>query len=179
MAEAPRAPSSLVSIIAYGLQLSTNLETYAEGFSEAEEKLYDLSADISASAAALIQLQQVVEIDNVTPEGSIRVLKEEGRQEIENVAEQCEKIYKTVIIIVNKAGTSANKGKFAADFGERPVLKPSSLLRDLRWPWLSPRIKRIDEQLRWVKMKVLLNLQLAEIAKVQLGWVIIFFLELC
>jgi hypothetical protein len=166
MAQAPGAPSSIVSIIAYGLQLSTNLETYAEGFSDAEEKLYDLSADISASAAALIQLQQVVENDDAAP---TRVLKEEGRQEIENVAAQCEKVYKTVIIIVNKAGTSANKGKLAADFGERPVLKPSSLLRDLRWPWLNPRIERIDRQLRWIKMKVLLHLQLAEIAKVQLG----------
>jgi hypothetical protein len=169
MAEAPRPFSSILSIVAYGFQLSTNLETYAEGYSDSKEKLYDLSADISATAAALIQLQHVVESDRDTPDTSNKVLKEDGVHEIENVAVQCEKIYKTVVIIVSKAGTSANKGKAAAGFGDSPVLKPSSLLRDLRWAWLSPRIKRIKEQMRWIKMKVLLNLQLAELAKVQLG----------
>jgi hypothetical protein len=169
MADAPRPPSSIVSIVTYGLQLSTSLETYAEGYSGSKEKLYDLSADISATAAALMQLQHVVESDRTTPDTSTKVLKDEGVQEIENVAAQCEKIYKTVVLIVSKAGTTANKGKSAVDFGDLPVLKPSSLFRDLRWAWLSPRIKRIDEQMRWIKMKVLLNLQLAELAKVQLG----------
>lgn len=158
-----------MSIVAYALQLSTSVETYAEGYSGAKETLYDLVNDISATAAALIQLQQVIESDNATPDTSTKVMKDEGRQEIENVAVQCEKIYKTVVIIILKAGTSANKGKSAADFGDLPVLKPSNLLRDLREAWLNPRIKRLEEQLRWIKMKVLLNLQLAEIAKVQLG----------
>jgi len=168
MAEGLGAAGSIVSIVAYGLQLAASLQTYEQGYSSAKEKLCELGVDISATASALLQLQHVIESDK---DLSTKVLKDEGVEEIENVAAQCENIYKTVIILVNKAGKSANKGKIAADFGDRPVLKPSNLLWDLRWKWLSPRVKRIQEQIRWVKMKILLNLQLAGLAKVQLGLV--------
>jgi hypothetical protein len=166
MAEALGAAGSIDSIAAYGLQLATSLQTYEQGYSSAEENLCELGVNISATASALLQLQHVIESDK---DLSTKVLKDEGVQEIENVAAQCEKIYKTVIILVNKAGKSANKGKVAADFGDKPVLKPSNLLWDIRSKWLDPRVKRIQEQIRWVKMKVLLDLQLAGLAKVQLG----------
>jgi hypothetical protein len=166
MAEGLGAAGSIVSIVAYGLQLASSLQTYEQGYSSAKEKLCELGVDISATASALLQLQHVIESDK---DLSTKVLKDEGVQEIEDVAAQCENIYKTVIILVNKAGKSANKGKVTADFGDRPILKPSNLLWDLRWKWLRPRIKRIQEQIRWVKMKILLNLQLAGLAKVQLG----------
>lgn len=166
MAETPKAPSPIMSVVTYGLQLATSLHTYSEGLSDSKEELSNLAVSINTTATALLQLQQVVESDHAA---STKVLKDDGLQEIGNVAAQCEQIYKTVVIVVSKAGTSANKGKLAASFGDSPVLKPSSLLRDLRWTWLKPRIKRIEEQIRWVKMKVLLNLQLAALAKVQLG----------
>ncbi len=163
MAEALGPAGSIVSIVAYGLQLATSLQTYEEGYSSAKEKLCELRVDISATASALLQLEHVIESDK---NPSTKVLKDEGVQAIEDVAAQCENIYKTVVILVNKAGKSANKGKVAADFGDKPILKPSNLLWDTRCKWLNPRVKRIQEQIRWVKMKILLNLQLAGLAKV-------------
>jgi hypothetical protein len=171
MAEAAKDPGSIVSVVAYGLQLATTLQTYAEGLSEAKEKLCELAVDISTTAAALKQLQEAVDADKnrSTSYRHIKVFKDEGLLEIETVAAQCGKIYATIVILVIKAGTSASKGKTAASFGDMPVLKVSSLLRTMRMAWLEPRIKRIEEQMRWLKMKVLLNLQLASLAKVQLG----------
>lgn len=166
MAEALGTAGTIVGIVTYGLHLGTSLQTYEQGYSSAKEKLCELGVDISATASALLQLQHVIESDKNL---STKVLKDEGVQAIEDVAAQCENIYKTVIILVNKAGNSANKGKVAADFGDKPVLKPSNLLWDMRSKWLNPRVKRIQEQIRWVKMKILLNLQLAGLAKVQLG----------
>lgn len=175
MAEAPRASRSIASTVAYGLQLATTLQIYAEGLSGAEEKLCELAVEINTTAAALKQLQDVVDADNArsTLFGQTKVFKDEGLEEIETVAVQCGKIYTTIVILVTKAGTSASKGKTAASFGDMPVLKASSLIRTLRMPWLEPRMKRIEEQMRWLKMKVLLNLQLAGLAKVQLGCVIL------
>jgi hypothetical protein len=171
MAEAPGAASSIAGTIAYGLQLATTLHLYAEGLSEAKEKLCDLAVGISTTAGALIQLQDAINADQTRSglHNGIRVFKDEGLKEIENVATQCAKIYTAIVIVVTKAGTSASKGKTTASFGEMPVLKLSSLIRTLRYAWLEPRLKRIEEQLRWLKMKVLLNLQLAGLAKVQLG----------
>lgn len=166
MAEALGTAGTIVGIVTYGLHLGTSLQTYEQGYSSAKEKLCELGVDISATASALLQLQHVIESDKNL---STKVLKDEGVQAIEDIAAQCENIYKTVIILVNKAGNSANKGKVAANFGDKPVLKPSNLLWDMRSKWLNPRVKRIQEQIRWVKMKILLNLQLAGLAKVQLG----------
>ena len=168
MAEASRVASS---IAAYGLQLATTLQVYAEGLAEAKEKLSDLALDISTTAGALIQLQDAINADQArsASHNGTKVFKDEGVKEIENVAAQCAKIYATIVIVVIKAGTPKSMGKTAASFGEMPVLKASTMLRTLRMPWLEPRIKRIEEQLRWLKMKVLLNLQLAGLAKVQLG----------
>jgi hypothetical protein len=101
--------------------------------------------------------------------GETKVFKDEGLEEIETVAAQCGKVYATITILVTKAGTSASKGKTAASFGDMPVLRASNLVRTLRMPWLEPRLKRMEEQIRWLKMKVLLNLQLGALAKVQLG----------
>jgi hypothetical protein len=171
MAEAPGAAGSIASIVSYGLRLATTLHIYAEGLSDAKEKLCDLACAISTTAAALKQLQDAIDADNgkSTSYGHTKVFKDEGLKEIEVVTAQCGKVYSTVVILVTKAGASASKGKTAASFGDMPALRASSLIRTLRMPWLEPRIKRIGEQLRWLTMKVMLHLQLASLAKVQLG----------
>lgn len=172
MAEEFEAPASIVGIINYGLQLATSLQSYADGLNGSKKKLREMAADVNSTTSALRQLQDQIDSDRSRLASSDQytpVLKHEGLQEIEDLALQCKKIYATLVIVVTKSGTPASKGKAAASFGDMPMLKQASLIHTLRWKWLEPRIKRLQEQLTWVKMKVLLNLQLAGIARVQLG----------
>ena len=154
MSEAPRVALPLVAVAGYGLQLATSLQLYAEGLSDTNEKLVELSVDIHATASALIQIQEAVNIDqnNDGLPNFTKIFKHEGLEEINNVVAQCAKIYKTIVIVVTKAGTAVSRRRTAESFGEMPVLRAASFIRTLRWGWLEPRVKRIQEQ---VKVKLL------------------------
>lgn len=171
MAEAPETAVPLVAVVSYGLQLATTLHLYAEGRSDAKEKLVELSVDVNATESALKQIQDAISIDknNAALHNYSKIFKDEGLAEINNVASQFAKIYRTIVILVTKAGTSVSKRRTSESFGDMPVLRTSSLIRTLKWAWLEPRVKRLQEQMQWLKMKVLLNLQLVSIAKIQLG----------
>ena len=154
MSEAPGAALPLVAVVGYGLQLATSLQLYAEGLSDTNEKLVELSVDIHATASALIQIQDAVNIDqnnNGLPNFT-KIFKDEGLEEINNVAAQCAKIYKTIVIVVTKAGTAVSRRRAAESFGEMPVLKAASFIRTLRWGWLEPRVKRLQEQMKVINL---------------------------
>ena len=174
MAEDLGATSSAVGIVGFGLQLATTLQTYVEAVIEAEERLRDIAFEVNSTASALKQLQEIIDADKA--DGNLqknpKVFKDEGRKEIEVLAVQCGKVYTTIVILVTKAGTSGWQGKMPANSLDVRTLRASSLSRNMKWPWLEPRIKRCQEQLRWLKMNLLFNLQLASLARFQIGSVV-------
>ncbi|CAG8975348.1 hypothetical protein HYALB_00005678 [Hymenoscyphus albidus] len=173
MPEASEAVDSIVGIVNFGLRLATTLQTYVETALEAEERMRDITFDINSTASALKQLQDIIEHDKADDnlgEFGTRVFKDEGRREIEAIAHKCGKIYRTVVLLVNKASTSGFKKVIPVASSEIVHLKVSSLTR-MKWPWVEPHIKRCQEQLRWLKMSLLFNLQLASLARSQLRYV--------
>jgi hypothetical protein len=179
MADPLGAASSIVGIVGFGLQLATTLQTFMELTAEAQEALHDIVFDVNATASALKQLQDIISADKATAEQHDKppVFKDAGLREIQALAIKCEKIYKTIIVLIHKASDS-DKAKRKDDGGgggelaiDPTALKPMTLLRKLRWPWLAPRVGRCQEQLRWLKMSLLLNLQLANLAQAQFRYV--------
>ncbi|CAG8948686.1 hypothetical protein HYFRA_00001806 [Hymenoscyphus fraxineus] len=171
MSEASEAADSIVDIVNFGLRLATTLQTYVETALEAEERMRDITFDINSTASALKQLQDIIEHDKAGDnlgEIGTRVFKDEGRREIEAIAHKCGKIYRKVVLLVNKASASGFNRGIPVTSSDLVHLKILSLTR-MKWPWVEPQIKRCHEQLRWLKMSVLFNLQLASLARSQLS----------
>lgn len=167
MAEAIGVASGIVGIFGFGLQLATTLQTYVEAVLEAPERLRDIAFEVSSTASALKQLQDIIDSENKDDREANgtddivrrpKVFKHDGRKEIETLAAQCGKVYVVIVGLVAKAGPSDAKGKAKADTIDVQVLTAFNISRSLIWPWVEPRIKRCQEQLRWLKMSLLFNL---------------------
>jgi hypothetical protein len=169
MAEAQGAAGSIVGIVEVGLKLATTLQTYVESIRDAEERIRDVAVDVNSTASALRQLGEILEADKVAVvQKTTKVFKDEGRNEIEVLAEHCGKMYATITLLVTKAGSAGLHRKTAVKALSARPLAISSLGHDWKWSWLEPRIKRSQEQLRWLKLNLLFDLQLAGLARYQL-----------
>ncbi|KAJ6438063.1 ATP-dependent DNA helicase PIF1 [Purpureocillium lavendulum] len=154
---------------------------------EAEDTLRDVVFEVNATAGALRQLNAIIDDDCAISDEkrSMRVFKDSGLQEVEKLAARCETVYKTIIRLVLKASSSPEtivhnaKESFAHPVLDISSLKPMSIFRRLRWPWLSPQINRCQGQLRWLKFSLLITLQLADLAsqQVRLGLLLLYKLR--
>lgn len=165
--------ASIVDIVGFGLQLGTTLQSYVETSRDAKDGLVDVASDINATASTLKQLHDLLHADDVET-SQMQVFKPEGRQEIMAMTTQCQNLYTTIIVLLTKAGSASVKGKAKdnvtfASVGNS-ILQVSSLTRDLNWDWLGRRIERCQGQLGWLKMSLLLNLQLASLARFQIRY---------
>lgn len=167
-----------VGVVGFGLQLATTLQTYMELAWEAEDALRDIVFEVNATASALRQLQTVVDADKALPDAqrASRVFKDGGLREVEALAVKCEAVYRVIVALIQKASSSDVGGREAAVSSKDVPLDPSSLkpmsvFRKLRWPWLVPRINRCQDQLRWLKISLLVALQLANLAQQKLKYV--------
>ena len=108
MAEAAAATGSIADVVGFGLQLATTIHTYVEAVWEAKNRLRDVAFDINSTASTLKQLQAVIEADQGH---KTKVLKDDGLEEIEELAVACEKVYSTIVILLTKARTSEGRVK--------------------------------------------------------------------
>jgi len=171
---------SIVGIVSFGVRLGTALHTYTELASEAADALHDITFDVNATASALRQLNELIEADKLAAAEQSRppIFKEAGEAEIRDVAAKLEQVYKTIVTLVYKA-TNSNFNPKAAGAGQPAqgadmvidpsLLKPLNFLRKAQWPWLAPRIDRCQTQLRWLKISLLINLQIANLAQMYLN----------
>lgn len=157
---------SIPGVVDFGLQLATTIHTYVEAVWEAKDRLRDVAIDINSTASTLKQLQALIDADRVQV---TKVFKDEGLQEVRDLATSVKKVYSLIVILLTKAGTPESRGKVLAESVNPVILNTSVLTRHMRWSWLAPRGKRVQVQLRLLKTKLLLNLQLANLARVQLG----------
>lgn len=165
MAEAGAA-GSIPGVVTFGLQLATTIHTYVEAVWEAKDRLRDVAFDINSTASTLKQLQALLNADQ---EQATKVFRDDGVNEIRDLAIACGKVYSTIVILLTKAGSPDQRGKVLAEAVNPLTLKTSCLTRHMRWAWLAPRIKRCQGQLRLFKTKLILMLQLANLTRVQLG----------
>jgi hypothetical protein len=184
MAEAIGTASAIVGIVSFGLELASALQTFISAVQEAEERLTAIAQEIGATAAALQQLQTLIDRDKAEETENRRVFKDAGLDEIVSLAGKCHKVYETIAELLGKAaGTEAKNGanddkddgtngiSFESSTSNRMqnvTVRVISLGRRMRWPWLEPRITRCHEQLRWLKMSLLFDLQVHHLASFQI-----------
>ncbi|KAH6867721.1 hypothetical protein B0T10DRAFT_502154 [Thelonectria olida] len=171
MAEAIGVAGSIVGIVAFGLQLGVTLQTYVEAAAEASDRLREIAFEINSTAAVLSQLQDVINKDG---NGHVPLFKMDGVLDIKRLSDRCKRIYSVIIILLNEAteGSENRKTKreVSADGVDNLSVKLNKLgfRRKLAWPWLAPRIKRCQQQLRQVKLDLFLHIQLVNLAQFQI-----------
>lgn len=168
MAEALGAAAAC--IVGFDLQITTTIQTYVETWPEADERLRDIAFEISSNASTLSQVQRVLEDEKATGimNHSPGVFKDEGIRQIEFTVVQCDKVCKSIVLFILKAGTGGGKAKLTKDTLDLRIFTASTLTRSLKWSWLGPRIKRSQEKLRWLNMHLLLYLQVAGLVRLQI-----------
>jgi len=180
MADRASNKGSLASVVTYGVQLATTLQTFAELDSDTKALLNPLVVEVNATSAALRQLDQTLHDDEAAAEkqGRLPGYKAEGTVQVETLADQCGHVYRLIVALLHRARNS--KGKLPDKDSEREPLNtdlgPGSLMivsvlaRGLEnaSDWLEPRIDRCQEQLRWLKTGLLVHLQLASLARLHL-----------
>lgn len=169
MAESVRAAGSIVAIVAFGMQLATTIHTYMDTVDEADQRLRDIVFDVNVTVSALKQLDVIIQKDKDNDTGST-VLKEEGVRDIENLASKCRQVYQNIIKLLHKANGKEPVISVSEWMINPSLPRPLSTLEKLRWPWLAPRISRCHDELRWLKISLLLALQMTNLAHLQIRW---------
>ncbi|UPL00438.1 hypothetical protein LCI18_011372 [Fusarium solani-melongenae] len=169
-----------VGVVALGLQLATTLQTYAEGVAGAEDRLRELSFDVASTASTLKQLRDMLDADNAVVEKTspgqsadpVTIFTDQGRRDIYSLSRRCEKVYQGILrVIVGASAPPSATGKSIARNVGLSDLTATRLIqfsRDLKWPWVEPRVKACQEELRWLKVDLLLHLQVATVARTHL-----------
>lgn len=174
MADSPAVADSLARIVSHGMRLATALQTYKELTRETPVSLDDAIPEISATAAALEQLRELLDEDKLVAdrEGRPRIFNDAGLAEIHTVAQNCERIYKNIVIFIQRANRPEDEDENeneTTEFSADPsALKPLTILRHMKWMWLDQRMETCQDQLQWLKWNLLLYLQIAQVAKLHL-----------
>jgi hypothetical protein len=157
--------SSVVGIAGFGLQIATTLQTYTEAALEADDRMRDIAFDISNAASPLRLLQDVITEDEKTPETI--VFNAEGLKAIQAIVLRCDAAFRRTVDLLNKAG---RPGAQLSNSQRAPDLRISTL-DHLKWPWLEPKIARCGRELERIFVKLLVMLQIANLARQQKPYV--------
>lgn len=169
-----------VGVVSLGLDLATRLQTYIEAVRDAGDRLSELSADVSATASIVRQIADLLSAHQQKPDyhacsapSQPPILTARGVSDIEAQLRRCDKAYKVIIDILIRATSGAvNPPAFATAVGlsDLTASKLGKLASRAKWPWLEPRIKACQKQLKSIKVDLLLSLQIASLARHRLGY---------
>ncbi|KAI1214638.1 uncharacterized protein F4807DRAFT_404055 [Annulohypoxylon truncatum] len=163
------AAGSIIGIAAFGLKCVTTLQTYVEAVVDARKSLRDIAFDVSVTASALNQLHQFIELDK----NGKAVANDSGVQEVARLASKCKQVYTAVMKLISKAvgAPRDDNGEISIDALDSIDLNESNvkrLVQRLKWPFKQHRIKKHQEELRWLKISLLFHLRLMELAKTKI-----------
>ncbi|KAL1881251.1 hypothetical protein Daus18300_001103 [Diaporthe australafricana] len=188
-----RAGSSVQAAVAFGQKLADLLQTIVElNLSDAvQTSLKSVLHDVLITSGTLRQLQDLM-VDEAVGPGQIArpAVTSACLNDVEKLAVKCDLIYKTVMLISQKA---VARDKSKGDDSELPSLEdlknelligpipdPSSVksirlvgtsgFGDQR-EWVENRLDRCQEQLQWIGMGLLVHLHIFKLVKQQLGTV--------
>lgn len=183
--------SSIQATVALGQKLASLLQTLIELNPSSQGDLKDFHYDVEATSGTLRQLEDLMSLDeairferNTKPAVTSLYL-----DEIETLAVRCGLIYKSIILITQKAGVrgSSKDGSDEASSIENlknelltgPIPDPGSIksIKLVRVPakyeqkeWLEPRFDRCQEQLQWIRTGLLIHLHIFKLAQLQNGY---------
>lgn len=186
-----RVGSSIQATVALGQKLASLLQTLIELNPSSQRDFKDFHYDIEATSGTLRQLQDLLDADeaigferNTKPAVTSSYL-----DEIESLAVKCGLIYKSIILITQKAGvrekskdsTSQNSSleNLKTELLTGSIPDPGSIksIKVVRIPskydqqeWLEPRIERCQEQLQWIRTGLLIHLHILKLAQLQNGY---------
>ncbi|KAL2287174.1 hypothetical protein FJTKL_06169 [Diaporthe vaccinii] len=185
-----RVGSSIQATVALGQKLASLLQMLIELNPSSQKDFKDMHFDIEATSGTLRQLQDLIGNDeaigferNTKPAVTSSYL-----DEIETLAVKCGLIYKSIMLITQKAGVrekSRDGGSQASSLENLktelltgPIPDPGSVksIKVVRIPskfdqqeWLEPRIARCQEQLQWIRTGLLIHLHILKLAQLQNG----------
>lgn len=179
---------------AFGQQLQNIFHTWVGiiPMLNSGEFFQQLVYEIAASTSALQQLQTFVERDGAAHQaGGSDTFKQAGLEEIEALANKCNRIFRAVILLLQKA-VDQKESKPEDDEDEKdeerkaddesylligPVpdltsMKTLGLLNRVRGvalggEWLENRMQYCQEQLTWVRKSLLLTLQMGRLVQLE------------
>lgn len=174
--------ASISAVASFGQGLAKSLQAFVDSVIEAEETMILVVAEVNATALTLKRLEGFIDQDKAASEEEHRatVFNDKGVEEIDKCARLCQKIYVQIIILIEKARMQngedgrddiGSQGP-AADDPDAPAIRlavfsknVTKMGRNMRWPWLEPRIKRCQEHLARLKLSMMLSVQVFLIAE--------------
>ncbi|KAJ3514410.1 hypothetical protein NM208_g15067 [Fusarium decemcellulare] len=116
----------------------------------------------------LKQLQGLIEEDR---DADTTLFNANGVRDVERLSKKCNKIYGGIVILLNKASEDGDKGQIKMETTANAIPDASiktinlSFRRRMAWSWLEPRIHRCQQELRQVKLDLLLQVQVITLAQ--------------
>lgn len=192
----PGTCGSVRPTVALGQQLANVFHVWFEMETRARTRLDKVLYDIESSTSALKYLQDAVDQDEAAAQGSTKAFTAAALQEIEAQALKCDLLFKAIILLVHKASKkkqsdsddndggvetdrtkNGEKTDHEVDFLVGPVPDLGSprtvgLVSEMdndQWQWLGNRITLCQEQLRWVRKGLLVQMQIAKVTQLQVG----------
>lgn len=186
-----RGWASIQATVALGQKLASLLQTLIELNPNSQSKLKDVHYDVEATSGTLQQLQNMYATG--LPEigferNTESVVTSAYLDEIGSLAVKCGLIYKSFMIVIQKAG---NRGSSQEDSDGDPNLEnlknelltgpipDPGLIKSIKLvripekyeqrEWLEPRYERLQEQLHWIRTGLLIHLHIFKLAQLQNG----------
>jgi len=160
----------VTGVVNLALDLVSALDVKASTTRCPDENLTELASRIGSTALLLRQLYSLLSEDLAyrgTTGEIVGALKEEGEKAIHNVSAQCEAVYRTVITNFIKSGRRGRKNKLKAIDIDSTKLKTDIIAYGYITGWLRPRLKLSLDQLSILRGKLLVMLQVMNLAKLQ------------
>ncbi|KAK3986141.1 hypothetical protein QBC44DRAFT_333870 [Cladorrhinum sp. PSN332] len=155
-----------------GLVLASALETLIQLTPGSKRYAEDILVEINGTASGLCELWKLVAADSIAAkeQGRPHAFTQAGLDEIRLLDVNCEKLYRTIISFTQKAARKGFKTyQPPTVFDPASVLGPLTSLHTIDWDWLGPRVERCQEQLRWLKIMLLVDIQAGHLASLQLN----------
>ncbi|KAK4466354.1 hypothetical protein QBC42DRAFT_327728 [Cladorrhinum samala] len=170
--EVPAPSWNMTSTIDVGLKLAATLHTYIQLCFDGKVYFKDLLHEISATATVLQQLHGMIETDSAAAaevQSRPQLFRQSGLEEIRELASKCGRIYKNIIVVIQKAAHKGPKPyQEPGDVDPTYLLKSLTSLRTMDYNWLEEPLDCCQEQLKWLKIMLLVDVQLAHLAHLHL-----------
>lgn len=159
----------MAGIANLGFQLATKLEIYGLGTRFRYDNIPGFVGDILGTASALDQLREFIAADSIE---ALPVYKYAGREDIEDLAVRCGKVYTTIVRTVYRASLST-KVVEGVDFESIGAddLKASriyALRGKIDWDLVEDVLETSGKYLAWLRASLLLHIQVARLANLQI-----------
>lgn len=188
-----RVRASIQATAALGQKLAGLLQTLVELNPSSHSDLKDVHYDVEATSGTLRQILDMYALGLDESLGFERdtksVVTSAYLEEIEKLAVKCGLIYKSIILVTQKAGArgSSKEDDDKASSVENlkdellsgPIPDPGSIkwVKLVKIPtvydqrqWLGPRFERLQEQLQWIRTGLLIHLHIFKLALLQNGY---------